>query len=79
MQSEHEQCGIHTSTTDSTTIQGGGHCQGRWIFITIMMLLVLTMSLTINIINMTMLFRRIHSTKLKDYFTATTILTKVTT
>jgi len=28
---------------------------------------------------MTMWFRRIHSTKLKDYFTATTILTKVTT
>ena len=36
------------------------------------------MSLMINIINMTMWVRRIHSTKLKD-FTATTILTKVTT
>ena len=44
-----------------------------------MMLLVITMSLTINIINMTMWVRRIHSTKLKDYFTAATILTKVTT
>jgi len=32
----------------------------------------------INIINMTMLIRRIHSTKLKE-FTTTTILTKVTT